>query len=272
MELADRLGPEARDAQELDEARRHLGPEPVVEGHVAGRGELADLVADGLADARDRRRVARAIGRHEVDRAAPDGVGRAVVGDGLEHELALDLEHVADLVEDPGEVAVGQLGRASRSRHRSPADGSGQAATTRSRPGRLAGRAPGRPRSIRSAIGSSAWLRHGDPDRDLTAGTPRPTGRAPPPRRGPARRPRARSPGSGCAAGRRTPRLRSAPARRPRGPRDTIAPPTARRTSSPVAWPYVSLSALNRSMSIISTPTASSARRRRASRPQNSSK
>ena len=32
-----------------------------------------------------------------------------MVGDGLEDELALDLEHVADLVEDPGEVAVGQL-------------------------------------------------------------------------------------------------------------------------------------------------------------------
>ena len=54
--------------------------------------------------------VAGPVGRHEVDRAAPDGVGRAVVGDGLEDELALDLEHVADVVEDPGEVAVGQVG------------------------------------------------------------------------------------------------------------------------------------------------------------------
>ena len=75
---------------------------------LAGRGELGDLVADGLADARDLRRLAGPIGGHEVDRAAPDGIGGAVVGDGLEHELALDLEHVADLVEDPGQVAVGQ--------------------------------------------------------------------------------------------------------------------------------------------------------------------
>ena len=104
------LGPSPGICEDLDEARRDLRPEPVVDGHVAGRRELADLVGDGLADARDRRRVARPVGRHEVDRAAPDGVGGAVVGDGLEHELALELEHVADLVEDPGEVAVGQVG------------------------------------------------------------------------------------------------------------------------------------------------------------------
>ena len=34
-----------------------------------------------------------------------------MVGDGLEDEFALDLEHVADVVEDPGEVAVGQARR-----------------------------------------------------------------------------------------------------------------------------------------------------------------
>ncbi len=113
VELADGLGSEPRDPQQLDEARRDLGTEPVVVGHVAGRDELADLVADRLADARDRRRVARAVGRHEVDRAAPDGVGGSVVGDGLEHELALQLEHVADGVEDAGEVAVGQVSRRS---------------------------------------------------------------------------------------------------------------------------------------------------------------
>ena len=71
--------------------------------------ELRDLVADRLADARHLRRLAGTVGGDEVDRAAPDRVGRAVVGDGLEDELALDLEHVADLVEDPGERAVGQL-------------------------------------------------------------------------------------------------------------------------------------------------------------------
>ena len=137
VELADRLGAEARDLEDLDEARRHFRPEPVVDRHVAGRGDLADLVRDGLADARGGRRVAGPIGRHEVDRAAPDGVGGAVVGDGLEDELTLELEHVADLVEDPGEVAVGQVGGVDRViGHRPMVDG--QAATTRSRPARLA--------------------------------------------------------------------------------------------------------------------------------------
>ena len=46
----------------------------------------------------------------------PDGVGRAVVGDRLEDELALEFEDVADLVEDPREVAVGQVGRFIRPR------------------------------------------------------------------------------------------------------------------------------------------------------------
>ena len=142
VELADGLGAEARDAQQLDEARRDLGAEPVVVGHVAGRRELLDLVADRLADARDLGRLAGPVGRHEVDRAAADGVGRAVVGDRLEDELALDLEHVADLVEDPGEVAVGQVGRVSSGGSAvmrpdgSPSGGDdpGYAATTRSRP------------------------------------------------------------------------------------------------------------------------------------------
>ena len=53
----------------------------------------------------------RSIGRDEIDRAAADRVRRPVVGDRLERDLALDLEDVADLVEDPGEVAVGQVGR-----------------------------------------------------------------------------------------------------------------------------------------------------------------
>ncbi len=109
VELADRLGTEARDPQELDQAGRHLGGELVVVGHPTRASQLVDLVADGLADAGDGRRVAGPVRRHEVDRTAPDGVRRAVIGDGLEDQLALDLEHVADVVEDPGEVAVGQV-------------------------------------------------------------------------------------------------------------------------------------------------------------------
>ena len=57
VELADGLGPEPRDAEQLDEARRHLGAQLVVEAHVARRRELGDLVADRLADALDPRRA-----------------------------------------------------------------------------------------------------------------------------------------------------------------------------------------------------------------------
>ena len=109
VDEADGLRPEAGDREQLDEARRDLRAEPLVVGHVAGRDELRDLVADRLADARDLRRVAGPVGRDEVDRAAADRVGGAVVGDRLERDLALDLEHVADLVEDPREVAVRQV-------------------------------------------------------------------------------------------------------------------------------------------------------------------
>ncbi len=43
----------------------------------------------------------------DVDRSPTERVGGAVIGDRLEHEFALDLEEVADLVEDPGKVSVG---------------------------------------------------------------------------------------------------------------------------------------------------------------------
>ena len=126
VDEADGLGPEARDREQLDEARRDLRPEALVVGHVAGRDELRDLVADRLADARDLRRLAGPVGRGEVDRAATDRVGGAVVGDGLERDLALDLEHVADLVEEPREVAVRRVvaALARRRRRRRPRRGS----------------------------------------------------------------------------------------------------------------------------------------------------
>jgi hypothetical protein len=80
-----------------------------VELHPAGRRELRDLVLDGRADTRDLRPITGPVGADHVERRAADCVGGTVVGDRLEHELALDLEDVADLVEDPGQRAVGQL-------------------------------------------------------------------------------------------------------------------------------------------------------------------
>ena len=108
-DLADRLRPEARDAEQLDEARWHLGDELVVVGHPTAGGDLLDLVADRRPDARDLGDLAVAVGGDQVDRAPADGIGGPVIGDRLEGQLALDLEHVADLVEDPSEIAIGQV-------------------------------------------------------------------------------------------------------------------------------------------------------------------
>ncbi len=102
------LRPDARDPQQVDEAGRDLRAEALVGRHVAGRRELDDLVPDRLAHAGDRTPVARGVGGRDVERRPRDGVGGAMVGDGLELDLALDLEDVAHLVEDPGEVPVGR--------------------------------------------------------------------------------------------------------------------------------------------------------------------
>jgi hypothetical protein len=81
---------------------------------VARRHELADLLADRRTDARDLRRVAAPVPLGHVLGRVGDGVGRAVVGHRLVDQLSLDLEHVADLVEDPRQDAVRQVGRCSR--------------------------------------------------------------------------------------------------------------------------------------------------------------
>ena len=174
----------------------------------------------------------RSTGLRSID------VRRAVIGDGLEDELALDLEHVAELVEDPAELGVRQRrGRRHRSRGRQRGrigarrDGSrcghrgGPAGATavRRRPlgrGRRAWRdtAPGPPSLIRSAIGSSGTCATATPTDTVTFETRWS-------RRSSSRTAtRTRSPTSmrdvparDCAAGRRTPRRRTGPARRPRG-------------------------------------------------------
>ena len=258
VELADGLRAEAGDPEQLHERRRDLGAKPLEIGHPAGRDELADLVADRPPDAGDLRRAAGAVRGDEVDRAPPDRVRGAVVGDRLERDLALDLEDVADLVEDPGEVAVRQVGRfvgedvggrlvrvvvgglwrrrrplAERGRrgaargalsgHRR--DGSGArpardaAATTRSRPRALG--VVERPVGLldRRRDRRVRVRRDRGADRHADRATPTGAGRARRRPRGRARRPRPRSPASGFEGGPRTPRRRSAPARRPRGPR-----------------------------------------------------
>ena len=112
-------GPTPGICQQRHQARRHFLAQLLVEGHAAGSGQLLDLLRDGVAHALDPRRVAVQVGARDLDRRMGDRVGGPVVGDGLEDELALDLEHVADLVEDAGQLAVrrdrGRFGLGHRS-------------------------------------------------------------------------------------------------------------------------------------------------------------
>ena len=114
----DGLRPDTGHREQLDEAGRHLGTQSVVERHAARRRELDDLVADRAADPRDRPSVAGGVRGRHVEGRTRDRVGGPVVGLHLEDELAPDLEHVADLVEDrarsPLVVRPGWYGRRGR--------------------------------------------------------------------------------------------------------------------------------------------------------------
>src|SRR5205814_1488122 len=100
VELADGFRAEPGNIEQLDEAGRNLGPQPFEHGHPARRHELADLVADRLADTADLGRIAGTIGGDEIDRTPADGIRCPVIGNRLERDLALDLEDVADLMKD----------------------------------------------------------------------------------------------------------------------------------------------------------------------------
>ena len=111
VKLLDRPGTDAGNLQQRHQARRYLIAQTVVEGEAAGPGQLVDLRGDRVADAGDAGRIALAVGSRDLDRRVGDRVGGPMVGDGLEDELALDLEHVADLVEDAGQLAIGERRR-----------------------------------------------------------------------------------------------------------------------------------------------------------------
>ena len=151
---------EGRDPEPLPEMRTVLGPTPGIRssstrlagisaaeplvvrpcGRSSTSSTILSLIASptpgiGRPVARPGRRATTSNG------AARDRVGRPVVGDGLELDLALDLEDVADLVEDPREVAVG---------HRAARRSSPSAVGVGRRPRR------GRRRGAASAVESSA--------------------------------------------------------------------------------------------------------------------
>ena len=116
VEGENRARTDPRDGKQLEERARDLAAEPLQVAQPAGLGQLLELLGDGLTDARELRRMALPVGPRDIDRRALDGVGDPPVGDGLVHELALDLEEVADLVEDPGQLSVREGRRGSGGR------------------------------------------------------------------------------------------------------------------------------------------------------------
>ena len=219
VDLAHGLRTEAGDPQQLDQAGRDLLAEPVVVAPcrpVVASSAILSLIA--LPTPGIRGRSPDAVRAGHVERGAADGVGGPVVGDGLEDELALDLEDVADLVEDPGEVAVGgpaRLRRLGGLLAVGVAGGLAGVGGFGGLVGRAAGRGTGRLAGHGPMVASAAGPGRGRPPGPYPATTrSRP---AASPRRAPGRRPR---------RGRRS----AGPARRPTAtPTDTLTARTPNR-------------------------------------------
>ena len=284
--------------------------------------------------------VAAPVGLDHRGRRVGDGIGGAPIGLGLEDELALELDQVADLAEDGRQLAVRQARARRRPRCARPGSAAAwsrggsawlghagsvpEASPPRQRRRRHRGERERRLRRARG--GGDIWspvrtlpggaqpaatvertgrLIHDDPSglavrpcrvrRRLAAPARRRS------RRWLRRRPRRwrpSGPSVGDAEGHCPGRHGGADAQGDiaglvgRGPAEQdgeLLPPkragvsaartpeamdwaTARRTTSPTAWPKVSLRPLKWSMSIIRTPSASPARRPRESSSASSSK
>src|ERR1700716_2206260 len=101
-----RRGPDARHAEERDETRGHSGLELLVTERSAGVEELNDRVPHRRTDLGD---LGQAILFDERRDGLPEIAYRAShrpVGDGAEDVLALQLEEIADLIEDRGDAFV----------------------------------------------------------------------------------------------------------------------------------------------------------------------
>ena len=149
-ELPHGLGPETGHRKDIEQGDGKLRQELLVVAEAARPRQLGNLVRDGSTHARKIRRMAVDVGPGHGNGRPADRIRSPVVGHGLEHELTLDLEQVADLMEDACEFGVG--GQFSPGRQRrilglgggghhpmvAPARCMDQAAMTRSRPSRLA--------------------------------------------------------------------------------------------------------------------------------------
>jgi hypothetical protein len=99
-------GPQARHLEQLDQAGRELAAQPLDVLERAGRQELADLLLERLADPLDAAQPL--FGVKPLDRLAQalDPTGGVAVGVDSEPLLALDLEEIPDLLEQPRHVPV----------------------------------------------------------------------------------------------------------------------------------------------------------------------
>ena len=93
--------------QNIDDADRDFGFQPLVEFELAGVEHFLNLLANDLADERDRSEVA--LGGDGVDVAGQvaDRFGGMTVRHDPVDDLAFDLQHVGDIVENIGYLAVG---------------------------------------------------------------------------------------------------------------------------------------------------------------------
>ena len=93
--------------QNVDHADRDFRFQTLVEFELAGVEHFLNLLADDLADKRDRAEVI--LGGDGVDVAGQvaDRAGGITVRHDAMDDLAFDLQHVGDIVENIGYLAVG---------------------------------------------------------------------------------------------------------------------------------------------------------------------
>ena len=172
-----RRGPDARDAEKRDEARWHRRLQLLVAERCAGAHELDDRILDRWTDLRD---LAQAVLLHQCrDRLAQvtDRARHGTIGDGAEDVLALQLEKIADLIEDRGDALV-VVGDGIAGHVRMLASAEGGRARCGSWPVCARARDSGRPDRSRRARGASSRTRRRT-SRGSGGHPPRPTARRP---------------------------------------------------------------------------------------------
>src|SRR5579859_899617 len=106
VQQPDRSRTDAADPQHLEQPTGNLGTQPVVVLEAAGPCQLRELGAQRVAGAGNPGWIAGAVPGRDVLRPAFDRVRDSSVRHRLVDDLAEDLEHVADLVEDARQLAV----------------------------------------------------------------------------------------------------------------------------------------------------------------------